>query len=130
MMRAAAFPAALGALLVSPVSAQGPTPAAFTAISPIFSQLVAFSMPSAFVTVFENAKGTNYIRESVLKGETVNDWTQMITVTGAKGTAANPKVSPESVASSMAGGFKSACPDTFTARGFGPVKFGDTAKPH
>ena len=125
-MRAAALTAALGALLAaSSASAQNPAPAAFTVISPIFGQLVAFSMPQAFVTVFENTKGTNYIREAVLKGETVNDWTQMITVTGAKGTAANPKVSPESFASSMAGGFKSACPDSFTAKGFGPVKFGD-----
>ena len=125
-MRAAALTAALGALLAtSSASAQNPVPAAFTVISPIFGQLVAFSMPQAFVTVFENTKGTNYIREAVLKGETVDDWTQMITVTGAKGTAANPKVSPESFASSMAGGFKSACPDSFTAKGFGPVKFGD-----
>ena len=125
MMRVAAFPAALGTLLASSALAQSPTPAAFTVISPIFGQLVAFSMPPAFVTVFENTNGPNYIREAVLKGETVKDWTQMITVTGAKGTAANLKISPESFASSMAGGFKSACPDTFTAKGFGPAKFGD-----
>jgi hypothetical protein len=49
----------------------------------------------------------------------------MITVTGAKGAAANPNVSPESVAASIAGGFKSACPDTFVAKGLGPAKFGD-----
>jgi hypothetical protein len=124
-MRAAAFTAAIGALLASPVSAQAPAPAAFTVISPIFGQLVAFSMPSSFVTVYENTNGPNYIREAVLKGETVKDWTQMITVTGAKGTAANPKISLESFAGSMVGGFKSACPETFTAKGFGPAKFGD-----
>jgi hypothetical protein len=82
-------------------------------------------MPSSFVTAYENTNGPNYIREAVLKGETVKDWTQMITVTGAKGTAANPKISPESFAGSMVGGFKSACPETFTAKGFGPAKFGD-----
>jgi hypothetical protein len=125
MTRAAAFTAAFGALLASPVSAQAPAPAAFTVISPIFSQLVAFSMPSSFVTAYENTNGPNYIREAVLKGETVKDWTQMITVTGAKSTAANPKISPESFAGSMVGGFKSACPETFTAKGFGPAKFGD-----
>jgi hypothetical protein len=125
MIRAAAFTAAFGALHASPVSAQAPAPAVFTVISPIFGQLVAFSMPSSFVTAYENTNGPNYIREAVLKGETVKDWTQMITVTGAKGTAANSKISPESFAGSMIGGFKSACPDTFTAKGFGPAKFGD-----
>jgi hypothetical protein len=125
MIRAAAITAAFGALLASPVAAQAPAPAAFTVISPIFGQLVAFSMPSSFVTAYENTNGPNYIREAVLKGETVKDWTQMITVTGAKGTAANPKISPESFAGSMVGGFKSACPETFTAKGFGPAKFGD-----
>jgi len=125
MIRAAAFTAAFGALLASPASAQASAPAAFTVIAPIFGQLVAFSMPSSFVTAYENTNGPNYIREAVLKGETVKDWTQMIAVTGAKGTAANPKISPESFAGSMVGGFKSACPETFTAKGFGPAKFGD-----
>ena len=125
MSRAAAFTTALGALFASSVSAQAPAPAAFTVISPIFGQLVAFSMPASFVTAFENTNGPNYIREAVLKGETVKAWTQMITVTGAKGTAANPKISPESFAGSMVGGFRSACPDTFIAKGFGPAKFGE-----
>jgi hypothetical protein len=117
--------AALGALLASSAAAQSPAPSAFTVVSPIFGQLVTFSLPTSFVTVFENTNGPNYIREAVLKGETAKSWTQMITVTGVKGAAANAKVSPESFAGSMVGGFKSACPDTFAAQGFGPAKFGD-----
>jgi hypothetical protein len=105
--------------------AQAPTPSAFTVISPIFGQLVTFSMPAGFVAVAENTNGPNYIREAVLKGETATSWTQMITVTGAKGLAGNPKVSPETVAGSIVGGFKSACPDSFVAQGFGPAKFGE-----
>ena len=49
----------------------------------------------------------------------------MITVTGAKGAAGNVKASPENVAASLVGGFKSACPDTFAAQGLGPAKFGE-----
>ena len=82
-------------------------------------------MPASFATVSENTNGPSYIREAVLKGETVRSWTQMITVTGAKGLADNPKVSPEALAGSIVGGFKTACPDSFTAHGFGPAKFGD-----
>ena len=111
------------AMLASAASAEGPP--AFKVISPIFSQLVTFSMPLAFVVIGENTNGPSYIREAVLKGETADRWTQMITVTGAKGMVANPKASPEAFAASIAGGFKSACPDTFAAKGLGPAKFGD-----
>jgi hypothetical protein len=102
------------------------TPPSFTVISPIFGQLVRFSMPPAFAPAsFEKTNGPSYIREAVLKGETVEAWTQMITVTGAKDTAANPQMTPQSFAVSMAAGFKKACPDTFAVKPFGAVKFGD-----
>jgi hypothetical protein len=86
-------------------------------------------MPASFVVVAENSTGPNYIREAVLKGETVNRWTQMITVTGAKGLVgspkANPDATPETFAGSIVGGFRSACPESFAAQGFGPTKLGD-----
>jgi hypothetical protein len=95
-------------------------------ISPIFGQLVRFSLPSTFApAAFEKTNGPSYIREAVLKGETVTAWTQMITVTGAKGIAANPQVTPQSFAVSMAAGFKKACPDTFAVKAFGAQKIGD-----
>jgi len=53
----AAFMTVLGALLASSASAQGLEPSAFTVISPIFGQLVAFSLPSGVVTVHENTSG-------------------------------------------------------------------------
>jgi hypothetical protein len=121
--------ATLGVLVASAASAQGPAPAAFRVISPIFGQLVTFSMPTNFVVVAENSNGPSNIREAVLKGETASRWTQMITVTGAKdlvtGPKANPKATPETFAGSIVGGFRSACPDNFAAQGFGPTKFGD-----
>lgn len=88
-------------------------PAGFTAISPIFGQLVAFTQPSRFVPVFEEPTAGRYIREAVPKGETVESWTEMITVTGIKGAAADPQASPEGFASSIVEGFKRACPQTF-----------------
>ena len=56
--------AALGALIASAAAAQGPAPTAFRVISPIFGQLVTFSMPASFVVVAENNSGPNYIREA------------------------------------------------------------------
>lgn len=123
MAKAGICLAALGALFATIASAEGPP--AFRVISPIFGQLVTFSMPQTFVVIGENTKGPSYIREAVLKGETADRWTQMITVTGAKGMVANPKASPEIFAASIAGGFKSACPDTFSVKGVGPARFGE-----
>ena len=113
MTRTAPLLAALGALVAASASAESPPPAAYTVISPIFSQLVVFAMPGNFAAIGENTNGPSYIREAVPKGETAERWTQMITVTGAKGLVGNPKVSPETFAGSIVGGFKSACPDSF-----------------
>ena len=83
-------------------------------ITPIFSQLLVISSPQGFKTVFENARGTQYIRESVLEGENENKWTQMITITGAKDLASKPNLSPKKYAESIADGFKRACPNSFS----------------
>lgn len=91
-------------------------------ISPIFSQLVMLSLPKGFTTVFEDTSGSQYTREAVLDGESIERWSQMITVTGAKGLASNPRVTAQSFVEQIAGGFKSACPDTFSAEGLGALK--------
>ncbi|MGY4497348.1 hypothetical protein ACVWYH_001275 [Bradyrhizobium sp. GM24.11] len=93
-------------------------------ISPIFGQLVSFTMPSDFVAAFENTKGGHYIREAVLKGETSERWTQMITVTGEKGMTLTPGSSPQIFAGTIAGGFKTSCPDSFAAKPLGATTFG------
>ena len=96
-MRTARLLAVLGTLIASAASAEGPVPASFTVISPIFGQLVRFSMPSSFIAVGENTRGGHYLREAVPKGESAERWSQMITVTGAKGLAGNPDISPQAL---------------------------------
>lgn len=91
-------------------------------IAPIFSQLLMTSLPKGFKTVFEKTRGAQYIRESVLDGENENKWTQMITITGAKDLASNPNLSPKKFVENMAGGFKRACPDSFSASGISEGK--------
>jgi hypothetical protein len=93
-----------------------------TQISPIFSQLVTFSVPREFKTVFENTNGSRYIRESVLEGETVDEWSQMITVTGLKGLAADRSVTAQLFATQIGFGFKHACPETFSEKVLGAAK--------
>lgn len=114
----------LAASLLLAATARAQAPQSFRVISPIFGQLVSFAMPSDFVAVFENTKGGHYIREAVLKGETPERWTQTITVTGEKGMTLTPGASPERFAGTIAGGFKTACPDSFAAQPLGAMTFG------
>src|SRR5258708_11814259 len=121
---------AMGLFAASAVPSQAESPAAapasFTVISPVFGQLVRFSMPTKFIAVAEDTKDEFfYIREAVLKGETVNQWSQMITITGAKGLASAPNFSPQGLAGSIAGGFKKFCPENFAAKSFGETKSRD-----
>jgi hypothetical protein len=92
--------------------------ASITWIAPVFSQLVSTSMPKGFnaVPVYEaTLPGPRYMRENVLEGENENEWTQMITITGAKDLASNPDLTPQKFVERMAAGYKRACPDTFSA---------------
>ncbi len=110
--------------LLLAATAQAEAPQSFRVISPIFGQLVSFAMPTHFTAVFENTEDSHYIREAVLKDETAELWTQMITVTGEKGMTLTSGASPEKFAGTIAGGFKSACPDSFAAKPLGATRFG------
>jgi hypothetical protein len=122
-------PFTLAALLCSgafTVLAQAPAPApAARAVTPVFSQLVSFSYPSGFVPAFEDSKPGGYIQESVLRGETVERWTQMLTLSGARDLAANAQMTPSRFAGSVATGFKNACPQSYAALGLGDLRVGN-----
>ena len=117
---------AMSSLLLAPAAhAQAPGPAAMTVISPIYGQLVRFSMPAGFVAAHESTEDAFYIREAVLKGETAKAWTQMITVTGSRGLASVANFSAQKLAASIAFGFKKTCPESFAVKDFGEAKLGD-----
>jgi len=90
-------------------------------VTPIFSEILVIPFPQGFVEGSARTRNDFYINEMVLKGETVDHWSQMITLTGRKGLSSNPNVSPEGYISAMAGGFKRICPDTFSAKRIGPT---------
>jgi hypothetical protein len=91
-----------------------------TAISPVFHQLVLFSLPAGFKAAFEKTNGSFYIREHIPEGESVDKWTRMITLTAAKDLASNPDATPQALLGRMAAGFRTHCPDTFTSAVLGP----------
>lgn len=85
----------------------------FRTISPIFGQLVVVNLPKGFVPASEKVKEDFYIREAVPKGESVQTWRQMITLTGAKGLATKPGATPRAerqIQNRLAGSLFSASP--------------------
>ncbi len=83
-------------------------------VSPVYAQLLAAAVPADFKPGYEVEQNGSYLLELTPKTETVDHWTQMITLSGAKGLAAT--MAPADFASQMAQGYQSACPATFSAR--------------
>ena len=120
---------ALLALMVLPGAplalAQAPTETHLAAITPVFGQLVMFSLPPEFKSqkaTYEKNSGSFYIREQVPDGETLGKWSRMITLTGTRGLAANPNATPQAMLTRMSADFQRNCPDTFSAAAPGPQK--------
>ena len=88
-------------------------------VTGIFSEILVIPYQEGFVGVFARTHNDFYINEMVLKGETVDRWSQMITQTGRKGLSSSPNVSPMGYLNAIAGGIKSHCPDTYAAKAIG-----------
>ena len=89
-----------------------------TAVTPVFTQLVMFSLPPEFKSskpTYEKDSGSFYIREQVPEGETLGKWSRMITLTATKGLAANPNATPQAMLARMTAGFQRNCPETFAS---------------
>ncbi len=105
------------ALAEDPGKSSEPSPQLQTATR-IFSQLLMTGHPQGFeLASFEKVQNGFYIRESVAKGESVNDWHQMITVTGMKDLAlSRPELTAKMVLNRMVEGFKHSCPFSFSTQ--------------
>lgn len=105
------------AMILTAVLAPAPALAKGTIIvAPVYSQLVAFPAPAGFHAINEAEQDGSYILELAPQGDTQDGWSQMLTLTGAKGGASGQSVLD--VATSIAKGYHSACPATFPARSF------------
>ncbi len=83
-----------------------PALADVTLVAPVFDRIVAFGLPAGFAPAFEDTQGGAYIQEAVPQGETVEAWSQMITLTG---TVLGPDVTVTDMAQAFAGGYGGAC---------------------
>ncbi len=85
-------------------------------IAPVFGALVGFQPPDGFQEGDESTHGAAYLHELVPRGESVQGWTQMVTLTGARGMAqGDPGQDAMGFAQQLAAGYHAACPQTLTA---------------
>lgn len=86
-------------------------------VVPVFGDLVAFGLPPGFEPKFEQENGGSFILEAVPVDESVQRWSQMLTLTAGAGMAGMP---PADFAGQIAAGFRQACPATYSAEGLPP----------
>lgn len=96
--------------------AQPATAQEWQSVTPVFSQIVAYALPEQFVPAFEAPEPASYLQEAVLQGETVDDWTQIITMTGTRG-GVRPDDSGGTLAfaNTLAESYAQSCPNSFQA---------------
>jgi hypothetical protein len=117
--------AAAGVLLIvsALAAAESATEPPMRAVSPVFHQLVVFSLPPEFKSTKATSERTNgafYLREQVPEGETLDRWTRMISLSGTRDLASNPNATPQAMLARMTAGFQRNCPDTFNSAAPGP----------
>ena len=88
-------------------------------VIPIFSEIVVVPYLDGFVGAYEHTNGAFFIHEEVLRGETVDQWTQMRTTTGKQGLSSDANLTPKLFTEHIAANFKRACPDTFSINEIG-----------
>jgi len=105
--------------------AESPAEPHLAAITPVFAQLVMFSLPPEFKSqkpTYEKNSGSFYIREQVPEGESLGKWSRMITLSGTRGLATNPNATPQAMLALMSADFQRNCPDNFSTAAPGPQK--------
>jgi len=100
--------------------AEAPGGPAVRTIVPVFHRLVAFTLPAPFRMSFERTSGNIYVREHVPAGQSSEDWTRMISLSGVQGMAYNAAATPQGYLAALARGFQRHCPDTYVALDLGP----------
>jgi hypothetical protein len=85
-------------------------------VTPIFSQLLKADYPEGFTTVEEQLTATKYTREAVPAGEDATRWTRKFTITGAKGLANDPAMTPSLFGEKIAQDLQATCPASFSKK--------------
>lgn len=90
----------------------------------VFSQILVMPYPRGLLPAFENHAGGNYIKEFIRKGDTVERWREMFTITGERDAAIKRTVTPADFVQARANVFFQSCPETFAGTRIDSVPVG------
>ena len=84
-------------------------------ISPVYNQLLMHSLPADFGRPSEEFfDDSNFLRQAVLSGETAENWTQKLSVTGIEGMATEAQVTPALLKKYFVQGLRQSCQESFS----------------
>src|SRR4051794_32326134 len=112
--------------LPGPLLAQTETKPPNMFFSRIFSQAIVYALPDGWKLVTEGPSpdGTRYTLNYAPDGASATGWNELITVTGFKEMAKDPKASPSGMISHLARQKRSVCPERTVAISGGDVMLG------
>ena len=86
-----------------------------TNVVKIYSQVLKYKIPSIFLNdaAVRQQDDSQFLLVMVPRGETVERWTQMITLTGFAGGIKKKLANNELLVNSIGSGFQKACPNSF-----------------
>jgi hypothetical protein len=96
-------------ILASPAAAEK-----VTMVSPVFSQIVVTPLPTGFQPFNEKTEAGRYILEAMHQTETLENWTQMLTLTSAQGMGGTQGAAVR-MANTLAENYRAVCPDHLIA---------------
>lgn len=108
---------ALGLLSLNSIAASNSSDQkTINALIPVFSEVIGMKIPRDFNVVNQGTSKDGFIFEAVPKGQTVDNWKQMITITGQRNMAMAPGFSIDNVATLFGKGYRNNCPDSFSTK--------------
>lgn len=98
------------------------SPSVVTATMPVYAQMIRFRVPVSYAPAFsKNNEGKFYIFEMVPKGETVDRWTSMMTITGQNGAVTTIPPLRDYIGNFFSR-YQKACTKTFSAKPISDIK--------
>ncbi len=120
MRQVASVAARIAFALLPAAAVLAADPPGVATVVPVFSQLIRYSVPAEFRIADEHNNGSFYIREHVPDGESADQWTRMLELTGTRDLATSAGATPQALLVRMAASFRGHCPDTFAMDELGP----------
>lgn len=97
--------------------------------TPLFTQFLVHRIPPDMVYAYQDGfvgkdgVGGSYIEEFVPKGQTLDNWQEMLTVRAEEGMALNPNITAEKYAALLVDTYRKSCPKTFNGADAGTTSF-------